>query len=95
MQDEYNFILIEIPVREGSQPGITFIVSNIGQVFYTREYTRHVYVQMQSMEPRENISWGGVLTAQGKWIRKSYEFGDAPSEHIRQIVVKLIASKLK
>lgn len=82
---------MEIPAHKGGTPGVTFVVSQRGVVIFTREYTRHVNLVDRSGYPRDHIVWGGIMTPEGDWVRRSFDFGDAPDFESREQAVELIA----
>lgn len=90
-----SFQLHPIAALPGGTPGITYIVSTKGVVYYTREYIRHSSLLSRSGETRENIAWGGILTSEGEWVRRSFDFGDAPNPDVRDLVVAMIKARLR
>lgn len=89
-----NFSLYEVPANLAGTPGITFVVTREGVVVFTKEYMRHVRLVEKSPFPRHSIAWGGILNAEGQWVRRSFDFGDAPDLDSREYVVELIGKIL-
>jgi hypothetical protein len=84
------YSLYEIPASPNGIPGITFVVTHEGVVIFAREYIRHVRLAQLSPYGHAQIAWGGILTAEGLWARRSYDFGDAPDLDAREFVVELL-----
>lgn len=91
-----GYSLLEIPAaRGGNTDGITYLVTCDGTVVFTREYLRHRHLLARTRFPFYTIAWGGVLTSSGEWVRRSYDFGDAPDPESRDVVVALIQRTLR
>jgi hypothetical protein len=93
-----NYDFREIGIRNGAVKKITYIVTFDNVVFYTKELTRHVFLQQDSGYEFKDIVWGGVLKENLEWERKSFDFGDAKELPDRDFVVsglKDILSKAK
>ncbi len=75
--------------------GVTFIVTHGNEILWTPVYTRHRDIQEASQLAWSGIAWGGVMTTQGEWVRRSYDFGDASENNERDIVINLIKEQLK
>lgn len=90
MTHHVAYSLYEVPASVGGSPGVTYVVTHEGVVIFTREYIRHVRLVQLCPYKHEQIAWGGVLTAQGQWVRRSYDFGDAPDFDTREFVVGLL-----
>lgn len=92
----HGYSLIETPAsRGGNSDGITYLVTCEGNIVFTREYIRHRHLLARTRFPFYTIAWGGVLTDSGEWVRRSYDFGDAPDPESRDIVVALIQRALR
>ncbi|MGL1933713.1 MAG: hypothetical protein OCD01_01765 [Fibrobacterales bacterium] len=89
-----HFEIRELPVRNGNVPKITYIVTFDNSVFFSKELTRHLFLQQASGYEYDDIVWGGVLKEDGTWERKSFDFGDAPTHTDRDVVVSLINGSL-
>lgn len=90
-----GYSLLEVPAsRSGNPDGVTYLVTCDGTVLFTREYVRHRLLLSRTRFPFYTIAWGGVLTDSGEWVRRSYDFGDAPSPESRDAVVDLIRHAL-
>lgn len=92
-----SFSIKEIPAQltnSNIYDNITFVVSDLGVVFFTKEYTQHVIVAKRANVPNSQIAWGGIVNSDGKWIRMSFDFGDAPTIEIRELVVSLIKKSI-
>ena len=74
--------------------GYTFIVANDGTVYYTGELTRHLSLMSRTSCQMEDIAWGGILNDRGDWVRRSYDFGDAPTVEIRNAVISAIQEQI-
>jgi hypothetical protein len=94
MSASITFSLYEVPANPLGIFGITYVVTNDGVVIFTREYMRHVRLVQMSPYPKYTIAWGGILTGDGQWVRKSFDFGDAPDMDSREFVVELIQKVL-
>lgn len=79
----------EIPVS-GMMPGITYVVTKDNIILWTREYTRHIILTQRAHRIRDDIAWGGILDAEGNWVRKSFDFGDAPTREQRDRVTEIL-----
>ncbi|MCR5027805.1 MAG: hypothetical protein K6A31_00930 [Fibrobacter sp.] len=42
----------------------------------------------------DDIAWGGILNDRGDWVRRSYDFGDAPTVEIRNEVISAIQEEI-
>ena len=85
----------EVSAQGSNYSSITYVVAFDGTIIFTRELTRHFKVQQRSGYEYDDIIWGGVLSAEGKWVRKSYDFGDAPTYEDRMMVVELINKAMR
>lgn len=94
MSTPVTYSLYEIPASPAGSPGITYVVTHGGVVIFTREYMRHVRLIQNSPYPKHAVAWGGVLNSEGHWIRKSFDFGDAPDIDTRDFVVELLQKVL-
>lgn len=88
------FRCLEIPAKPGGSPGITYVVTCQGIVVFTQEYDRHAALVERSPFSKYDIAWGGILTDDGRWVRQSLDFGDAPSLEQRETVTHLIQRQL-
>jgi len=79
----------EIPAM-GMMPGITYVVTKGNVILWTREYTRHIILTQRSGRTRDEIAWGGILDQDGQWVRKSFDFGDAPTREQRERVTEIL-----
>lgn len=92
---QHGYSLLEVPAsRHGNPDGITYLVTCDGTVLFTREYIRHRHLLARTHFPFYTIAWGGVLTDSGEWVRRSYDFGDAPDPESRDTVVAIIQNKI-
>ena len=73
---------------------VTFLVSKMGVIVITREYTSHRELLSRTQFSAAEIAWGGVLTATGSWVRQSFDFGDAPDAAMRDRVISDIQKRL-
>jgi hypothetical protein len=87
LTDTDKFVVKEYPCTGKNRDGITFLVSFDGVILFTREYTRHRAFADQTGYSLSDIAWGGILTEKGTWVRRSFDFGDAPDPEIREQVV--------
>jgi len=94
MSSHVAYSLYEVPANSAGTAGITFVVTHEGVVIFTKEYMRHVRLADKSPYPRHNIAWGGILTPRGEWVRRSFDYGDAPDRDAREFVVELIGKVL-
>ncbi len=83
-----NYQFRELPTRSGIISKITYVVTFDNVVFFSRELTRHVFLQRESGYEFTDIVWGGILKENGKWERKSFDFGDAPTVEERKNLVE-------
>ena len=91
-----GYTLLDVPAsRNGNLDGITYLVTCDGTVVFTREYLRHRHLLARTRFPFYTIAWGGILTDMGEWVRRSYDFGDAPDPESRDAVVSLIRRSLR
>ncbi len=90
MTKHITYSLYEVPANPIGTAGITYVVTDQGVVVFTREYMRHMRLVERSPFPRHCIKWGGILNAEGQWVRRSFDFGDAPDPDTREFVVDLI-----
>ncbi len=74
--------------------GYTFIVAKDGTIYYTGELTRHLSLMWRTSCKMEDIAWGGILNNCGDWVRRSYDFGDAPTLAIRNSVISAIQKEI-
>jgi hypothetical protein len=91
---EVSYSLYEVPASPIGTPGTTFVVTHDGVVIFVREYMRHVRLVEKSPYSRSQIAWGGILTAGGEWVRRSFDFGDAPDHDAREFVSELLQKVL-
>lgn len=70
------------------------MVTDHGVVVFAREYMRHVRLVEKSPYPKHQIAWGGILNEHGHWVRRSFDFGDAPDTDTRDYVVEMIQKVL-
>jgi hypothetical protein len=82
-----RFVAREYPSKGRTREGITFLVAEDKHVLFTREYTRHRTLLERTEYPMAEIAWGGILTEAGTWVRRSFDFGDAPDPETREEVV--------
>lgn len=94
MSNHVQYTLYEIPANAAGTPGATYVVTHDGVVIFTREYTRHVRLVEKSPFPKHSIAWGGILNPDGHWVRRSFDYGDAPDTDAREFVVELIGKVL-
>ena len=97
MMSKSSFTIREIPaygMNSGIYDNITFVVSDLGEILFTREYTRHIVVAQRAKVSNSKIAWGGIVSPNGQWIRPSFDFGDAPTVEDRDLVVSIIKSAL-
>ncbi len=85
-----NFSLVEIKVPDPNNRGYTYDVTRDGEILVCASYTRHSHLARLALRDSEEIAWGGVLSAEGQWVRGSIDFGDAPDEGTRQQVINAI-----
>lgn len=90
MTHNTTYSLYEVVAKAGGTPGITYVVTDGGVVVFTKEYMRHVRLVEKCPFPKDSIAWGGILSPEGLWVRRSYDFGDAPDIDSREFVVDLI-----
>lgn len=81
------FVAREYPCKGCNREGITFLVAEDRNVLFTREYTRHRTFLERTEYPIAEIAWGGILTEAGTWVRRSFDFGDAPDPETREEAV--------
>jgi len=84
----------EYPCKGSDSSMVTFLVSTMGVIVITREYTSHRELLSRTLFSAAEIAWGGVLTATGSWVRRSFDFGDAPDAATRDRVISDIQKRL-
>ena len=94
LSEHFSAEVQEYPCKGSDSSMVTFLVSTTGVILLTREYTSHRELLARTPFSVKEIAWGGVLTDTGSWIRRSFDFGDAPDTATRENVIANIQKKL-
>ena len=85
-----SYKIIDVQMPDANDMGITYDVTVNFEILVCKSYTRHIALAQVAGFQASNIAWGGILTPDGEWVRKSLDFGDADTEKEREEVIRLI-----